>query len=129
MMTRVITGLALLVVLTTMATNSAWAGERKLSAAEIAQALAGNTVDGNWKGTPYKQFFAHDGGTTYVAQGASPSEGKWKVDTEKDQYCSWWQGTGWDCYDIFSSGPASIIWAVLSDGYRSPSKLLSGNQL
>ena len=38
-------------------------------------------------------------------------------------------GSGWDCYDIFSDGPDSIIWVVPSDGYRSPSTLLSGKRL
>ncbi len=105
------------------------AGERQLSAAEIEAALAGNTVDGNWKGTPFKQFFAKNGTTTYAAEGSAPSPGKWRADPAKNQYCSWWQGTGWDCYDIFSDGPDSIIWVVPSDGYRSPSSLLSGNRL
>ena len=111
------------------ATGPTAAGERKLSAAEIEAALAGNTVDGNWKGTPFKQYFAKGGATTYIAEGSPPSEGKWKTDPAKNQYCSWWQGSGWDCYDIFSSGPDSIIWVVPSDGHRSPSTLLSGRQL
>ena len=110
-------------------TQAAQAGERKLDATEIEEALAGNTVDGNWKGTAFKQFFARNGSTTYVAKGSMPSIGKWKVDSAKDQYCSWWQGTGWDCYDIYSDGPDSIIWVVPSDGYRSPSRLISGNKL
>ncbi len=105
------------------------AGERQLSAAEIEAALAGNTVNGNWKGTPFKQYFAKDGATTYVAEGSPASEGKWKTDPAKNQYCSWWQGSGWDCYNIFSDGPDSIIWVVPSDGYRSPSALLSGKRL
>jgi len=105
------------------------AEERKLSAAEIEQALSGNTVDGDWKGTAFKQYFAPDGGTTYVAAGSPPSIGKWKVDAEKDQYCSWWQGSGWDCYNILSGGKDSIIWEVPSDGYRANSTVLSGKKL
>ena len=115
----------LLIVLAAPAT----AGERKLTAAEIEAALAGNTVDGNWKGTPFRQYFGKDGATVYLAKGAEPSPGKWKADAEKDQYCSWWQGSGWDCYDIYSEGPDSIVWVVPSDGYRSPSKLLKGRKL
>ena len=122
-------GLAVLIGLATVGSASAWAGERKLSAAEIEAALAGNTVDGNWKGTAFKQFFAKDGSTIYLAEGSKASVGKWKVDPGKDQYCSWWRGTGWDCYDIFSTGPDSIIWVVPSNGYRSPSTLLPGNKL
>lgn len=105
------------------------ANERKLDAAEIARALAGNTVEGNWKGTAFKQFFAKNGATTYVAEGSPPSEGKWKADRTKNQYCSWWEGSGWDCYDIYSTGPESIIWVVPDGSYRSPSTLIPGKQL
>ena len=105
------------------------AAERQLNAAEIEAALAGNTVEGNWKGTPFRQFFTKNGTTTYVAEGSAPSPGKWRADPASNQYCSWWRGTGWDCYDIFSDGPNSIIWVVPSDGYRSPSSVLSGKQL
>ena len=35
----------------------AGAGERKLSAAEIEEALTGNTVEGLWAGRPYKSYF------------------------------------------------------------------------
>ena len=105
------------------------AEERRLSAAEIEAALAGNTVDGNWKGTPFRQCFGTDGTTVYIAEGADPSPGKWKADAQTDQYCSWWEGSGWDCYDIHSDGPESIIWVVPADGYRSPSKLLKGRKL
>ena len=105
------------------------AEERRLSAAEIEAALAGNTVDGNWKGTPFRQYFGTDGATVYIAEGADPSPGKWKADAQTDQYCSWWEGSGWDCYDIHSDGPESIIWVVPADGYRSSSKLLKGRKL
>ncbi len=105
------------------------AEERRLSAAEIEAALSGNTVDGNWKGTPFRQYFGTDGATLYVAEGAEPSPGKWKADAQTDQYCSWWEGSGWDCYDIHSDGPESIIWVVPTDGYRSPSKVLKGRKL
>ena len=105
------------------------AEERRLSAAEIEAALSGNTVDGNWKGTPFRQYFGTDGATLYIAEGAEPSPGKWKADAQTDQYCSWWEGSGWDCYDIHSDGPESIIWVVPSDGYRSPSRVLKGRKL
>jgi hypothetical protein len=44
------------------------AAERKLTADEIRLALTGNTVEGNWRGTPYRSYFAADGTTIYVAQ-------------------------------------------------------------
>jgi len=128
-MTRGLLALTFAATICAELAGAARADERKLAAAEIEAALTGNTVDGNWKGTPFKQFFAADGATTYAAKGGAPSVGKWKVDPSKDQYCSWWQGSGWDCYDIFSSGPDSIIWVVPGDGYRSPSTLLKGNRM
>jgi len=122
-------GLVFAAIVTLGLTSIANAQERKLNAAEIEKALSGNTVDGDWKGTAFKQYFAPDGGTTYVAKGSPPSIGKWKVDAEKDQYCSWWQGTGWDCYNILSGGQDIIIWEVPSDGYRANTVVLSGRQL
>ena len=105
------------------------AEDRKLTAAEIEGTLAGNTVDGSWRGTPYRQFFAGSGTTTYVAKDSPPSVGRWKTDPAKDRYCSWWQGSGWDCYDIHSDAPGRIIWVVPDNGYRSPATVLEGNRL
>lgn len=121
--------MALILAGLTLPATPTEAEERRLNAAEIEAALSGNTVDGNWKGTPFRQYFGTDGATLYIAEGAEPSPGKWKADAQTDQYCSWWEGSGWDCYDIHSDGPESIIWVVPSDGYRSPSRVLKGRKL
>ena len=77
------------------------AAERKLTADEIRLALTGNTVEGNWRGTPYRSYFAADGTTIYLAQGSEPTRGRWHADAAKGQYCSKWGAFGWDCYDIY----------------------------
>lgn len=105
------------------------AGERRLSGAEITAALSERTFVGEWKGTPFRQYFGKDGTTIYLAEGATPSPGRWRADEAKDQYCSQWGGRGWDCYDILGDGPDRIIWVVPGDGYRSPGRLLDGRQL
>ena len=105
------------------------AAERKLTAVEIRLALTGNTIEGNWRGTPYRSYFAADGTTIYLAQGSEPTTGRWRADVAKGQYCSQWGAFGWDCYDIFSDGPGKIIWVVPGDGYRSPSTLIEGRRL
>ncbi len=105
------------------------AAELKLSAVEIRQALTGNTIEGNWRGTPYRSFFAADGTTIYAAQDEERTIGQWRADSMKGQYCSKWGVFGWDCYDLYSDGPGNIIWVVPADGYRSPSSLLVGRQL
>ena len=114
-------------LLLTMATPDA--AELKLSAVEIRQALTGNTIEGNLRGTPYRSFFAVDGTTIYAAQGEEPTIGRWRADSVKGQYCSKWGSFGWDCYDLYSDGPGNIIWVVPADGYRSTSSLLVGRQL
>ena len=115
------------ILLLTMATLDA--AELKLSAVEIQRVLTGNTIEGIWRGTPYRSFFAADGTTIYAAQGEEPTIGRWQADSVKGQYCSKWGAFGWDCYDLYSDGADNIIWVVPSDGYRSTSSLLMGRQL
>ncbi len=127
--TRILGAIAMLVALIPMAGTALQADEKKLTAAEIRLALTDNTVEGNWRGTPYRSYFAADGTTIYLAQGSEPTKGRWRADVAKGQYCSKWGAFGWDCYDIYSDGPGSIIWVVPSDGYRSPSRLIEGREL
>ena len=102
---------------------------RKLSAVEIEDRLVGNTVEGLWAGRPYKQFFDGSGNTLYVEDGRQPSMGRWKADTEKDAYCSWWEVGGWSCYEVLDGGPDTIIWVSPSSGEEYPAKVLPGDQL
>jgi hypothetical protein len=105
------------------------AEERKLSAAEIEETLIGNTVEGLWDGSSYKQFFDASGNTIYVEDGRQPNFGRWKADAEKDAYCSWWEVSGWACYEVLDGGPDTIIWVSPGSGDHYPAKVLAGDQL
>ena len=99
-----------------------------MEALQIFEALAGNTVVGVWDNTPYRSYFRPDGLTIYQPNGGTAVSGKWRVDREKDQYCSWWARSGWSCYDIYRDG-RTIIWVVPYSGQRYPSRILPGKQL
>ena len=105
------------------------AEEPKLSAAEIEEALAGNTIEGDWAGRPYKQYFDASGSTIYAEDGRQPSMGRWKADAVKGAYCSWWEVSGWACYEVLDGGPDRIIWVSPGSGEHYPAKVLSGKQL
>lgn len=104
------------------------AAERRLSAPEIADALTGHTVDGLWGGTAYRSYFDATGLTIYQPRGRQPERGRWRVDAAKDQYCSWWERSGWSCYEVNREGD-TIIWVVPGDDRRYPSTLLEGRRL
>lgn len=108
---------------------AARADARRLTAAEIEQALSGNTIEGQWAGRPYKQHFAADGTTVYVETGRPPSTGRWKADAGQDAYCSWWEVSGWACYQVLDGGPDTIIWVAPGSGDRYPATVLPGKQL
>ncbi len=105
------------------------ADERRLSAAEIEEALTGNTIEGTWAGRPYKQYFSASGSTVYAEAGRPPSTGRWKADAAKNAYCSWWEVSGWACYEVLDGGPDTIIWVSPGSGDRYPAKVLPGKQL
>jgi hypothetical protein len=105
------------------------ADARRLTAAEIEQALSGNTIEGQWAGRSYKQYFAADGSTVYAEAGRPPSTGRWKADAGQDAYCSWWEMSGWACYRVLDGGPDTIIWVAPGSGERYPATVLPGKQL
>lgn len=98
----------------------------KLSGPEIKALFSGNTVHGTWAGREYWSFFAADGWTTYQPAGGKPQDGRWGVSAT--QYCSTWENSGSQCYDILKDGE-TIVWSVPSSGNRYNSALLPGNQL
>lgn len=106
----------------------AQAEPERLSAAEIAEALSGNTVDGLWGSTRYRSYFAADGTTLYQPEGRAPDRGKWRADAARDRYCSGWERSGWGCYDVYRDGD-TIIWGIPGTDTRYPSILLQGNRL
>ena len=101
----------------------------QLTGAEVIALLSGNTAVGDWRGTPYKQFFAEGGSTSYVEEGRPASAGRWKTDPETGDYCSWWERGGWSCYGVEREGDG-YVWVVPGDdGYRGPFKVVNGHQL
>lgn len=116
-------------ILLTAGPGPSWSDERQLTAAEIDRRLAGNSIEGAWKGKPYRQYFDRSGGTIYQYEGEPTSNGKWQARASTNQYCSQWGPGAWACYYVFSDGPEGIIWRVPSDGYRAPAKILNGRKL
>ncbi len=55
--------------------------------------------------------------------------GERRLDAAEDQYCSYWEPTGWDCYEVYSDGPDSIIWVATGSGTRYPARVVEGDQL
>lgn len=117
------------IVLLALLHAPAGAEDRKLSADEIEQVLAGNTIEGLWAGRPYKQYFSETGNTIYAEDGRQPSKGRWKADPDKEAYCSWWEMSGWSCYEVLDGGPDAIIWVSPGSGERHPATVLPGRQL
>ena len=127
---RALTALIASVLLwTALPSAPAPAEERKLSAAEIQQKLIGNTVEGMWDGSAYKQFFDASGNTIYVEDGRMPAFGRWKADPEKDAFCSFWENSGEACYEVREIDRDTIIWVSPSSGKEFPAKVLQGDQL
>ena len=120
--------LAALALLFGTTPGDALAEARKLDASEIAEALTGNTVEGLWGQTPYRSDFDSNGLTLYKPQGRPADRGRWKVDKTSHQYCSWWERSGWSCYDLYRDGD-TIIWGIPGTSTRYPSALLEGKQL
>ena len=98
------------------------AAETKLTADEIKQTFAGNSVHGQWGSTEYYSFFDADGSTSYTTKGGT-DWGRWAA--AHDQYCSKWQMSGESCYDIQRDGDR-IIWIIPSSGTRYDSTLIPG---
>ena len=76
-----------------LAASYSWSEAQRLNGDEIRAKLNGMRVvfqDGT------AQNFYQDGSTLYFNALGRPDRGAWKV--ESNQYCSWWSGSGWDCY-------------------------------
>lgn len=119
--------LLFILVLLLVASGSARADGEKLSAAEVMSLLNGNTAIGDWRGRPYRQYFAADGTTVYMAEGSPPSPGRWKVDETSGDYCSWWERSGWGCYGVERDG-SDYVWTLPNDDYRGPFTVVEGRQ-
>jgi hypothetical protein len=98
----------------------------RLTAAEIAQALTGNTAVGEFRGKAFRQYFHNDGSTTFRRQGEGADIGKWRT-TENDEYCAWWARNGWSCYWMSRDG-ATVTWHY-EDKVAYPATIVPGEQM
>ena len=71
-----------------------------MTAPQIQELLSGNTIEGTWGGSAYKQVYYENGRTIYMPEGGQPDEGKWRVKDDTNQYDSWWEQTGWTPYTV-----------------------------
>jgi len=103
------------------------AGEEPLTGDQIKEILSGNTVFGEQKGTPWKQYFDADGATIYISGEDAPSPGRWAV--REDRFCSQWPPSDkWDCYDMTGAGE-NVTWIFVGGGDPWPAKVVSGRQI
>ena len=106
--------------------SSGLATEQAMTAAEIDAALLGNTIDGTWAGSKYKQYYGENGFTMYVAEGSKPSPGKWRVNADTNAYESWWESTGWTPYKMARDGE-TYYW--IGETEKHPFVILKGKQV
>ncbi|MGI3209654.1 hypothetical protein ACROSR_00905 [Roseovarius tibetensis] len=86
------------------------AGAQHISASEIEDVLTGNTIDGVWSGSHYRQYYAEDGTTIYVPDEGQRREGRWRVNPEDGTYESWWRSTGWTPYVMVDLPDSGYAW-------------------
>lgn len=107
--------------------TSVAATQERLSAAEIAETLTGNTAIGEYRGTVFRQYFRNDGSTFFRREGQGrPDVGKWRT-TEDDEYCAWWATSGWSCYWVSRVGD-KVTWHF-EDKVAYPATLVTGERL
>ena len=100
-------------------------GYAKMSGAEIAVALPGNSLDGEDRDGDYVIFYTSADAMKIKYQGRV-EEGVWRVDG--DQYCRQWATFGGGkerCVDLYRSG-GSIKW-VRNGKVTDRSVLVAGN--
>lgn len=101
-------------------------GAVQATAAQIQQLLTGNTIVGTWSGSNYRQYYDASGVTVYVAEGAPPSRGKWRVKEDTDEYDSWWEQTGWTPYVVMMTNDG---FAWVNGDTLEPFEVLAGKQV
>jgi hypothetical protein len=100
--------------------------ERPMNQEEFTQMLVGNTLIGEWAGSPYKQFFDRGGNTIYIGDDGQRSQGYWRI-REDGYYCSTWPpGQIENCYKVTLLGD-ELLW--YSGQNRYTSYIVEGNQL
>lgn len=100
----------------------------KLTAAEITQALEGNTAVGLWEGVPYRQYFGADGVTFFAQDDARTARGEWRVDAEVDEFQSLWPGDeDWEGWFVMT-WEDQLYWVSRATP-PTPFDVLDGEQL
>jgi hypothetical protein len=121
-MTKVVlTGLVFLLVVFSVFAQE----ETHMNPEEFEKLLAGNTMIGEWAGSPYHQYFSENGVTIYVSNG-SRSEGTWRI-ADDGKYCSVWPPSQNEaCYTVTRKGE-ELVW--YSGSNRYPAVIVEGHQL
>jgi len=78
-----------------LATTAAIADKKTLTAAEIKELLTGNTAVGTWIDHEYRQYFGTDGSTIYAQKNTRSSVGRWRTNSARNHYESWWERIEW----------------------------------
>lgn len=99
--------------------------ETNMTPEEFQEILSGNTMIGEWAGTPYRQYFSENGTTIYLSNG-SQSEGTWRI-ADDGKYCSVWPPSSAEaCYTVTRKGE-ELIWYSGSNRYLAV--VVKGDQL
>lgn len=117
---------ALLVLLASVAV----ADEKTLTAAEIKTLLTGNTAIGRWIDHDYRQYFGADGSTIYAQRNARSSLGRWRTNSARNHYESWWDRSDWGAGFSIVLGDGVYYW-VSSTGTTEPQsfEIIQGQHL
>jgi hypothetical protein len=100
--------------------------EMALTQEKFTEMLLGNTLIGEWAGSPYKQFFDRGGNTIYLGDDGQRSQGYWRI-REDGFYCSTWPpGQIENCYKVTLQAN-QLLWYSGEDRYSS--YIVEGNQL
>jgi len=113
-----------------MLLGSANADEKILTALEIKKLLSGNTAIGRWIDHNYRQYFSADGSTIYAQENARSSIGRWRTNSKRNHYESWWEQSDWGAgYSIVLKD--GVYYWVSSTGTTEPQAftMVSGQQL
>ena len=97
-----------------------------INADEITTLLAGKTAIGVWAGSEYRQYFNPDGSTIYAQYGSRSALGKWRVNTDTNQYESWWESSGWESWRVTLEN-GTYYW--VGDGGKFAFEVVEGQQL
>lgn len=113
-----------------LATTAAIADKKTLTAAEIKELLTGNTAVGTWIDHEYRQYFGADGSTIYAQKNTRSSVGRWRTNSARNHYESWWERIEWGAgYSIVLE--EDVYYWVSSTGTTEPQAftMVPGQQL